>query len=265
MKILLVGKNSVVAKAFFEAYSNQYVITSIGKKDDINEGSYDAVIFLAQSKDYKEAIFTPDLFNVNVELLFNTINKVEAKKFIYFSTGGVYKTNGTGHYATSSDVDVASTNPYVASKIIGELLVQANQNKFSSTIIIRPFFIYGKEQKDSMLMKSLYNRISTGEKIILNNGKGLIFNPVYAGDVALLLHHLLQSDLKGHQIFNAGGSEIISLDVIVQMLAGLLNKTPVIESNSNTETIMIGETMVEGWMPQTNLQHGLHKTFFGEK
>src|SRR5690606_303155 len=146
---------------------------------------------LAQSGDYKSKQFTPDLVGVNINLLFQTLNAVagQTTQFIYFSTGSVYADTGTGTYTEESAIDVSSESPYIASKIAGELILKTYQPAIHGICILRPFYIYGKGQKETMLFKTLLNKVVNGKEIEFKGANGMMFNPVYVSDVADLLHH----------------------------------------------------------------------------
>ena len=135
--ILIFGGNSLVAKSVNNILKNNpdFFIFNFGKNtsfDDIPSKKYDLALFLAQSEEYKAVDFTWDLFYVNNILLKKalewSIGKVEI--FLNFSTGSVYSSNQKGIYNSTSELDWNSTNPYVNSKLIGEVLLNAHRRHF---------------------------------------------------------------------------------------------------------------------------------------
>ena len=69
--IIIVGSGGLVVSHFVRIYKEQYNLVLIERKDDIQsvgDQNYDALIFLAQSSEYKITPFSEDLFNVNVGL-----------------------------------------------------------------------------------------------------------------------------------------------------------------------------------------------------
>lgn len=264
MKLLIVGKNSMVIKAFINMYASDHSITGIGKEDNLEKlenTQYDAVIFAAQSADYKKDIITEDLNYVNVVLLQKTLELIPADKFIYFSTGSVYKTREDGIYSDRSAVIDKTDNPYIFTKLKGEEILSAYKNKFKGIYVLRPFYMYGKGQKDTMLVTSLYKRILNGEDITIYGADGLIFNPVYADDVAKLLQHLLISGPAGHKIYNVAGSEIAGLKEVIDYIGQILKINATVKVKDTSASKMIAEVNIPGWKAETGWKEGLHKMF----
>lgn len=254
----------MVIKAFIDMYASDHSITGIGKEDNLENlenTQFDAVIFAAQSADYKKDIITRDLNYVNVILLQKTLQLISADKFIYFSTGSVYKAREDGIYSDRSAVIDKTDNPYIFTKLKGEEIVSDFQNKFKTIHVLRPFYMYGKGQKDTMLVTSLYKRILNGEDITINGADGLIFNPVYADDVAKLLQHLLTLGLSGRKICNVAGSEIVCLKEVIDYIGQILHARPVVKIKDADTTKMIAEVNVPGWKAETGWKEGLQKMF----
>jgi UDP-glucose 4-epimerase len=188
-KIVVIGSEGLVGKQFQQLYASQYDIICIGKNNSIDaiaeDASIDAVVFLAQSEEYKLGYFTQKLFEVNVQLLHKALLQFSNTntKFIYFSSGSVYKNNNTA-LEIDSALDYTSSNAYVISKIQGEQLVQTFVSKYQSVHVVRPFFIYGKGQSKQMLFSVMIDKVNNQEAISMNSSNGLIFNPVHCEDAA---------------------------------------------------------------------------------
>jgi nucleoside-diphosphate-sugar epimerase len=231
--------------------------------NEIANNKFDAVVFLAQSADYKKNSFSADLYEVNVHLLYRVLTLVadHTSKFIYFSTGSVYRKNNVGVYDEQSELDINSTSPYVTSKIAGELLVNSCKN-IPVRIILRPFFVFGKEQKETMLFKSVYNKVQNGDKLQLAAGNGLVFNPVHAEDVAHLLQHLIMLELSdGQYVYNVAGGEEINLKDVIDIIVEKTDK----KVNVDTDGVpgkFIAKVNIPGWTPQISIEEGLNRTFF---
>ncbi len=268
MRILLIGKHSMVARAFYKLYGQLHDITGVGKEDDITEmvlpERLDAVIFLAQSSDYRSAIITEDLYRVNVDLLFQCLNRVKSltEKFIYCSTGSVYRETLDGLYTEQSPLHNTSATPYVGTKLMGEQLVESF-GAINCRVILRPFFIYGKGQKESMLFSTLYHRIKSGETLKLTGKEGLLFNPVYADDVAALMEQLCVSEMPpGVCRYNVAGAEETSLRSIIELMATGLGEPAIVEESEMPAKRMVAEVNIPGWLPTTNIREGISNTFF---
>lgn len=269
LRILLVGKNSMIAREFVRQYSQKHEIISIGREDDVEQiiranDNFDSVIFLAQSADYKKTEFTEDIFKTNLTLLHATLQRVasKTKQFIYFSTGSVYKENETGVYKEDDSLNVDEGSPYVASKIAGEIIVSSFKSAFKSTVVLRPFYMYGKEQREGMLFRTMFKNVFEGEQITLNGNDGLVFNPVHAEDVARLLEHLILSVSEGYKVYNVGGKEVVTLRSVINIMAGHQNTEANIIVNTGKSTSLVGEVNVNGWEPVVSVKEGIYKTFY---
>jgi UDP-glucose 4-epimerase len=223
MRIIIVGSNGLVGNHLVRKLNNDHELTLIGR-DNFSKvefyGHYDSFIYLAQSADYKSNFLTQDLLHVNCSLLNNFLGQLRQKvnQVILFSTGSIYQKSDE-IINENSAVDYLSSNPYVVSKIMGEKVAQTYINEFNNLTIVRPFFIYGKEQSQQMLFKTILRNVVEGKEIILNEGKGLEFNPIFVEDVVELVSQLLlETHLNGIKFINAFGPEITNLGNIVDVI-----------------------------------------------
>lgn len=262
--IVLIGANSMVGKYIISQFSDHFVI-KVNREDsiqDISRTGVDTVIFLAQSPDYRMGFFTSDLFQTNLSLLHSVLvhYKDQVKRFIYFSTGSVYTSSINSVLTEQSDLNYNSDNSYVISKLAGEMIVNTFKNYYKSIYILRPFYIYGKNQKKGMLFESLISKILDEKEIILTNKNGLIFNPVFAGDVAELCQHLIVSQNEEHRIINVHGPEIISLYDVILLMAKSLGKVANIVFSGGTENKLIASSNYHRWHSKTSINHGIKMT-----
>lgn len=263
-KILLVGGNGLVGSHFKEEYKSDYQLELLSRtteKKTCFEQDFDSLVFLAQSQDYKVGQFTEDLFQVNLTLLHyclkNSIGKT--KKIIIFSSGSVYDFGQQSLYE-DSPLNLASENPYFISKIMAELLVQPFKSFFESITIVRPFFIYGKHQKQNMLFASLIHNIKNGNPIVLNGGKGLIFNPIHAQDVAAFIHQSIQEEHQGFRTVNLFGPELTDLAQVVAYMEEELHQKANLVINTNLPSSIIAKTHGNSlFQSKIGIQEGLKK------
>lgn len=263
--ILIVGANGLVGRDFQEKFSDKYIFSLFTKENIIRDlpENIHAAIFTAQSADYKQPQFTSDLLDVNVKLVHEILSFYadKAPKIIYFSSGSVYKNNGSP-LTEASPLNSMSGNPYVASKIMAEELVQTFKTQFKTLITLRPFFIYGRHQSSQMLMKTMFTRVNNGEKISLSGQKGLIFNPVYVEDMSLLLDHLLCSnEIIGTQVYNVAGPETTDLCHTVKFMSEICGKPLNMEITGDNDSTLLAEVNIPNWKPKYGIKEGLTKTF----
>ena len=262
--IVLVGDTGLTGSHFYENYNTQYSIlgfNSNNSKSITLPEKFEALLFLAQSTDYKSTLFTADLLDVNISLLRNFLTEGigKTKKIIFFSTGSVYQID-TKVIDEDTPLNYNSTNPYVCSKIMAELLLQSFLPFYESITIVRPFFIYGKNQKQNMLFSSMISNIRNGNPITLNDGKGLIFNPVHAQDAAGFIHHIIEEEYQGLNTFNLFGPEVTNLVDCVNYMEQELNLKANININPNQpSTIVATSKFKELFQSKISVLEGLKK------
>ena len=262
MKVLLIGANSLVAKSFVRLFGQDHEISTLGKGDrlaDLSDNAYDTVVFLAQSKDHKSGRWTDDLFETNVNLLFRIIQSLSIRHFIYFSTGSVYAPSLSGHYQVDSPLNLVNPTPYAASKITGEAILAAHGHLMESQVILRPFYIYGPGQKENMLVRSLFTRIADGSPVRLAQDVGMVFNPVFADDVAVLLNQLVCGTSSGRRVLNVAGSEEVTLRQVVDLIGAAVGRSPNLQSTPDCPVKMLGDVTITGWSAVTSLAEGIQR------
>jgi len=202
----------------------------------------DIIIHLAQSENYRNFPDSAmDIYGVNIQSTAKLLDfgaKVGIKKFIYASSGGVY---GNRQTAFSEKISIKSTNQlgyYLGSKTCGEILVQSYNSVFT-TIIVRPFFIYGSNQKRNMLIPRLFDLVNKKQPIQLNGENGIRINPIHVQDAALAL--LSTIELDSNSIFNLAGPEVLSIRKICEEMAKYLEVQPIFEINEQKHGDIIGD------------------------
>lgn len=224
-KVLLIGANSLVGSSIQKICKSHHQIQlyNFGKGDNLSEiecTEFDLAIFLAQSPDYKLSYVSNNLLQVNNSLLRDVLEwaRGKVKNFVNFSSGSVYENTKDGRYTTNSDLAWNSKNPYVISKLMGEMIFRSFEDEFDSSINVRPFFIYGKGQKPGFLISRIISQLKNNNKVELNSGKGLIFNPIPAMDCAkIFMNPLINNSGYDHwpENINLSGDDIISLGDMV--------------------------------------------------
>ncbi|MGQ0559100.1 MAG: NAD-dependent epimerase/dehydratase family protein [Sphingosinicella sp.] len=190
----------------------------------------DAVIYLAQSPRYRDL---PDgaleVMRVNATQVGRLLEYARAagvRSFIYASSGGVYGNSREPASENRPVQVVPGANVYVASKILGEAAVASYAGYFN-TVILRPFFIYGRSQRREMLIPRLVDRIRARVPVVLSGRNGMKLNPIHASDAARATAAALH--LEGGQIVNLAGPEVLTLRGLCEAIGEKLNVSPVFE------------------------------------
>lgn len=188
----------------------------------------DVVIHLAQSSKYRDfPEHALDIFSVNSAATARLIDysyKAGASQFVYFSTGGLYQSGDSVVHECSPLLPIDGLNYHFASKLCGEIVVNT-YSKLMNTVIVRPFFIYGKGQRGSMLIPSLVHKVRESLQIFLEGENGIRINPVNVEDAALFVARLVESGAGG--VFNMAGPEVLSIKDICETIGRQLGIDPI--------------------------------------
>ncbi len=186
----------------------------------------DVLITLAQSRYFRNfPENAADILDVNVRanvILWDWARKNGVAKLIHASTGGIYGYR-SGLVVSENNISIASPlDFYLSTKLSAELFFQNFRKHFDTSVLLRPFFIYGPNQNPDMLVAKLISNISSGNTITLHGEEGLKLNPVFVNDASNAI--LKCTALTGHHILNLAGPEIVSLRSLTQLIGQKLNK-----------------------------------------
>ena len=202
----------------------------------------DAIVHLAQSSKFRDFPDSAlDVFKVNIEStarLLDYAKRVNARQFIFTSSGGVYGSGGNRFSESSNSIPSRQLGYYFGSKVCGELLVQSYADLFS-TVVVRPFFIYGAGQNRSMLIPRLIDNIAAGKSIVLKGDSGIRINPIHVQDAAEAIVAALS--LSESATFNIAGPEVLSIREICEGIGNHIGKTPLFQLQAGTPDDLIAD------------------------
>ena len=157
-------------------YKDKLVLDDISDINDEELRGIDVLVHLASAGVDQTKIIDPkEIFEFNVlkslELLLKAIN-VGIKKFIIVGSFFEY---GKSTNLTNTDITVMDplipTNIYAASKAaFTNTCIGLAYSYGVSVYILRPFYVYGKNESKNRLYKSLLNKIKSGEDFYLTEG-----------------------------------------------------------------------------------------------
>lgn len=234
MKILLFGANGFIGSNLLkhiEGYPDVNItgvdlhesyadLTGVNRiKLDLNSENFidnlpkdiDVILYLAQSPYYRDKEKgSLDMFNVNLKAVYKLAEfgkMLKIKKFIYASTGNVYKP--TDKKLKEEDV-CEPASFYAFSKYSTELMLRLYSDSYQVTII-RPFTVFGPGQVN-MLVTNVIKKIFSGEEVELQGKAGIYLTPLYIKDCNNLLTKLLMEEKNyTYDVFNLAGDEEISI------------------------------------------------------
>lgn len=188
----------------------------------------DVIIHLSQSEKFKN--FPSDsleVFNINlsstVKLLDFALN-TGISKFIFASTGGVYRPTNEILKINSMVNDPKNLNFYAGTKLASEIFIN-NYRSYFQIDILRIFFMYGPSQKQHMLIPKLINSVAHKKEIMINGDSGILINPIYVSDVAKVVSSRIYEDES--EVINVCGSEILSIRQIASEISQNVGVEPI--------------------------------------
>ncbi len=285
MRIIIFGANGLLGRNLVEHFSkSHYVYATVQDKKNIkfslNENisiievnltclnleilpvDIDAVLYLAQSKKYRDfPSGSEDMVQLNIFTPIQIANwalKNKVKKFLYASSGGIY-TEKHIPYDETSQIDVYQKKSfYLNTKLSGEILLRNYTDFFESFLIIRPFFIYGSNQDENMLIPRLIKNIYDGKEIILYGEDGIKINPIYVLDAVAAISNMMNFD--GILTINVAGEEIVSIKELCLLIGKLIGKEPVFKVVNEKQKDIVGDiTLLKKliYQPQINMETGI--------
>lgn len=264
-KILITGGSGFIGKNMVKALSNnnelfitshltnnirrkysdnkKHIFLDLSKNIDIKKlpKDVDIIVHLAAITDKRFIINNKiETFNVNTKatnLLLDYGKNIGIESFIFASTAGVCG------YNNEIIKEITKPKPfdyYTLTKYLSELLVN-HYSEFFSTIVLRYFFPYGKNQQSNRFLPSILNNIKNKKEIVLYNGGQPRTNPIYIDDAIELTVRALS--LKSSAIINIAGNDIYNIKQISQIIGGLLNIEPIfVEKDNKLIKNMIADT-----------------------
>ena len=287
MNILVTGANGLLGRYLVELLSNYHKVFAIVKdKEKLNfelndnisaieidlslidtklfPKNIDVVYYLAQSNRFREfPEGVDDMLSINVvapNILAKWAVKTGVKKFIYASSGGVY-TNPNKPVKEFFDINAnEKLGFYLNSKLSAEMLLKNYASLFETFAIIRPFFMYGVGQNETMLIPRLISSVQNEKEITLNGENGIKINPIYVTDASQAVANIL--DLSGEYIINIAGDEVVSLRELCIKIGQAVDKEPIFKINDVSQNDLVAdiETMRKELIePKVNLKIGIEK------
>jgi UDP-glucose 4-epimerase len=179
-----------------------------------------AVIHLAAIASVIESIDNPLFVNdVNVNGTLNVLEfcrKKKIKKFIFTSSAAIFGNNESKITESSPTVP---TTVYGSSKLTGEQYCRIYSELFGiTTIILRPFNIYGPRQNDTYagVITKFLNRLKENKPpIIFGTGKQTR-DFIHAHDVARAFFLALRYNKTKFDVFNLGTGKSTSINTLAR-------------------------------------------------
>ena len=228
--------------------------------------AFDGVINLAARAGVRASVEDPWAF-VQTNII-GTLNLLELcrqrgiRKFVLASTSSIYGANAPIPTPESADSD-HPLQPYAASKKGAEALCHSYHSLYGLDVtVVRYFTVYGPAGRPDMSMFRFTRWISEGQPLQLYGDGEQSRGFTYVDDIARGTIAALQP--LGYEIINLGGHEVISMNVLIKMLAGIIGREAIVEHlppnladmQTNQADITRAQQLLN-WQPQVNLGEGL--------
>jgi nucleoside-diphosphate-sugar epimerase len=140
---------------------------------------------------------------------------------------------GSGDAHMSEEIQIPARGDlgfYLTTKLCSEIVAQ-NYSPFFSVVILRFFFVYGPNQRQSMLIPRLINLVRNREPIQLQGREGVRINPTHVSDAVAATVRAL--NLSTSHTINVGGPDVLSLRQIGIEIGHALGHEPIFSVEPN--------------------------------
>lgn len=168
-KIILIGANGLIGKAFIETFKDKYRIIKCLRKHNtlkLLEKERPSIIINSSGEPYNEK----KMFYTNI-LLINKILNYCIKKdchLIHLGSSGEY---GRHDYPTSEKTYLKPSTRYEATKAAASMLVTGYAKAYKlKAILVRPYCVFGYFSKQNLLIPMIINAIKNKTKMNIYKG-----------------------------------------------------------------------------------------------
>ena len=271
--LILLGGDGFIGNHFYLKYKHKISIFRVGKKigDLKKKNTWKKIPKAKNLLNLASRVFVPNSWNEidlfidnNVKITLNSLAycKINNVKNIYISSY-LY---GNCNIPTKESEVVKINNPYSLSKKMGEDLCKFySEYQKVSSLILRPFNIYGPNQDKRFLIPSIINQVNK-KKIIINDIRPAR-DLLYVDDFCELLFKSLNFKNK-FSIYNVGSGHSYSVKEIINNLKNIIKKKDIKIVNlkkSRQNEILKTQADIKkvcknfNWKPKTKLTYGLKK------
>ncbi len=265
MKILVTGSSGYLGNAFIKQFKDEHDI--IGLDRDNRKRDYkkvqgdlsnykkimknldeikdvDCIVHFASLTDIKEceknkmAALETNL--MGTWALLEHGKRVGIRKFIYISTGSIYKKT---EKEVSEEDETEADNFYESTKLMAEEICKQYSNKFD-IIMLRPFFPYGKNTHPNRLINKIIQNVKDGKSIILNRKNKPIVSPIYVDDMSNAIDTIIKKDKEEKiSIYNLAGPNGYSIKEIAEIIGKIINKKPKYQKGKSDSSNFCGSAI----------------------
>jgi nucleoside-diphosphate-sugar epimerase len=233
-----------------------------------SEPPFAAVINLAARAGVRASVANPWVYlQTNCEGTLNLLDRCRATgvpKFVLASTSSLYGERNPTPYREDADTN-CPLSPYAASKKAAEAMAFSYHHLHGIDVsALRFFTVYGPAGRPDMSVFRFVRRIAEGEPIVVfgdgTQSRDFTFVDDIAAGVVASLRPL------GYEAINLGGDHVTKLNTVIETIADLLGKKPMIEYRpahradvSTTWADISKAGRLLGWRSQISIEEGLRR------
>jgi nucleoside-diphosphate-sugar epimerase len=243
---------------------------------DINDGlpsvsDVDVVVHLAalpsvrdSDKQVKNVINDNILATQNI--IDKCVNEWKPRRILITSSSSVY--DGRENKVTNEDDALRPLSPYAVSKLVNEMTVQMYKDngklKDIETAVIRPFTVYGPNQRDKLCIQAIIDAFIHDTVFTLYGDGHVRRDFTYIDDTCAAIEKLMYCNKLSYPIYNIGTGTNISINEVISGIGLMFNKPlkikyepPTIYDTDYTKAGIARIKEDTGWEPKMGLYNGL--------
>jgi UDP-glucose 4-epimerase len=240
-------------------------VTRLDSFKNYQGNKIDIIIHLAAKTSIEDSIMNPyDTYFTNITGTLNLLEYARTngiKNFIFIST---YLYGNPLYLPIDENHPLMPHTPYNKSKFLGEKLCEYYSSEYELNVVtLRPFNIYGPNNKESSLIQRIINAVNNDEVLVLNGSKSRR-DFLYIDDFVDLIAKVLTNFPPKYNVYNVGYGVSHSLRDVARNVAQLMNKVIKIQSRKQkpTDIVNISADISKvsrkfDWNPKIDLDLGL--------
>lgn len=191
----------------------------------------DVVVHLAARAGVRPSIQEPLLYEevncIGTLNLLEAVRSIGLKNFVFASSSSVYGLNSKVPFSELDPIN-CPISPYASTKRAGELMCFTYSHLYGLPVSCMRFFtVYGERGRPDMAMAKFTKLIHEGREIQVYGDGSAQRDFTYVGDIVSGLVNSIYKPFK-YEIFNLGGSNMIPVSRLIELIEMNLGKKAVI-------------------------------------
>lgn len=170
---------------------------------------------------------------VGTQHVLDAANAAGCRRVVCASSSSVYGNNPKTPFTETDPVD-RPISPYAATKRACELIGHTHHHLTGASVAMLRFFtVFGPAQRPDLAISLFLGRVGAGEPIRVFGDGSTSRDYTFVGDiVAGIVAACERVDAFGYRVWNLGGDSPVTLSELIETIAGVVGRAPVIERAS---------------------------------